>query len=199
MHYIAAECEPMTRLRLCRASLVDQKDIISLIEESAEWLRRAKNTDQWSQPWPGQAEHDHRLRADVDRGRSWILWDARTAAATITVDPDHDPRWPAEWCGNPAVYIRRFAVRRRYAGKGLGAELLDWASRRGWRDHRAASIRVNAWTDNKGLHEYYERQGFESCGLCEDDRYPSRARFQRPVALVTATHRGLFVEEPDTS
>ena len=62
------------------------------------------------------------------------------------------------------MYVRRLVVRRDYAGRGLGAALLDWAGLTARRQAGAQWIRVDVWRSNKELHAYYERQGFTSCG-----------------------------------
>jgi GNAT superfamily N-acetyltransferase len=183
-------------LILRSASERDLGVIVCLIEDAAGWLRRTKNTDQWTRPWPNRTDRDSRILKDLSRGLTWIGWDGATPAATITTDPDRNPRWPEIWRNDPAVYVHRLVVGRPYAGVGLGAELLDWADRTGRRDHGAIWIRVNLWTTNQPLHGYYLRQGFEFCGLCADDGYPSAAMFQRPADRMGATSCGLFTEAP---
>ncbi len=144
----------------------------------------------WALAEPGRAgQQDPGLAEpgqDLDRlGRA-------NPAATITADPDEDPYWPDDLRREPAVYVHRLVVRRRYTGVGLGAALLDWAGWTARRDHGAQWIRVSAWTTNAGLHGYYRSQGFGPCGFHADDGYPSRARFQKPTAPVPASGPGLF-------
>jgi len=185
-------------LRLRLASEADLESVLRLIHSVAAWLQ-TQNTDQWARPWPNQAVRDDRVRTDLKRGKTWIAWDGETAAATITVDPDEDPRWPELRYRHPAIYIQRLMICRPYGGAGLGAELLDWAGKSSRRDHQADWMRANAWTTNKRLHDYYTGQGFTSCGFCDAaDGYPSAARFQRPAAYLSATHRGLLVEVSGT-
>jgi GNAT superfamily N-acetyltransferase len=198
MRRFLGEYRPMTGwpLELRRASASNLDVIIGVIEDVAAWLRLQK-TDQWDRPWPNQEERDDRIKKDLNREKTWIAWDGDTAAATITTDWAEDLRWPEQLRRYPAVYIQRLVVRRPYAGKSLGAELLDWAGRNGQRDHGAAWIRVSAWTTNQGLHAYYKRQGFRPCGLCDNrDGYPSAAMFQKPTAAIGTTAHGLFTEEP---
>jgi hypothetical protein len=63
----------------------------------------------------------------------------------------------------------------------LGGQLLDWAGWKAWREHQALWVRLNAWTTNQRLHDYYRRQGFEFCGYSPDEGYPTGAMFQRPA------------------
>jgi GNAT superfamily N-acetyltransferase len=100
---------------------------------------------------------------------------------TITADPEDDPVWPAEWQREPAVYVRRLVVDREYAGRRLGAALLDWAGLTARRHYGAGWIRVGLWRTNQALHAYYDRQGFTLCGMSTDPDCPCGALFQKPT------------------
>src|ERR1019366_8924615 len=81
-----------------------------------------------------------------------------------------------------AVYAHRLITARNYSGCGLGAELIDWAGLRARREYGARWIRIDVWTSNKALHDYYRKRGFMSCGSCADPAYPSGVLFQKPSA-----------------
>lgn len=121
---------------------------------------------------------------------TWIVWDGTTAAGTITVDTEEPldlnerPVWPDHKRHEPALYVRRVIVSRRYAGIGLGAALLDWAADVAKRNHEAALIRLDVWTTNEELHAYYARQRFtrrNGRAPRELANYPSQALFEREV------------------
>jgi len=62
-----------------------------------------------------------------------------------------------------AGYVHGLAVRRDFAGQGLGRALLRWA------ENRAASsgrehLRLDCVAGNRALNEYYERAGFDHRG-----------------------------------
>ena len=178
-------------LALRRASVNDMAVVIRLIEEAAEWLRR-KGTDQWATPWPNRVGRDGRILASLSQGKTFIGWQDQVPAATITADPDHDPYWPDDLRRDPAVYVHRLIVGRRFKGVGLGAALLDWAGRNARNDYGAVWIRVSAWTSNSALHAYYRRQGFLPCGRHPDDGYPSAARFQKRTEGIQVSGSHLF-------
>jgi GNAT superfamily N-acetyltransferase len=182
-------------LRLRRAQENDHDVIVGLIEAAAQWLRDTKDTDQWSQPWRNEEDRSNRILRDLAAHRTWLMRDGEDAVATITTDPEDHPVWPAEWHGESAVYVRRLVVSRDYAGQRLGATLLDWAGLSGRRDFGARWIRVDVWRTNKELHTYYERQGFESCGMSADPDYPSGALFQKSTAQLEELEPPLFCEE----
>jgi GNAT superfamily N-acetyltransferase len=182
-------------------------DVVSeLVREAAKWLRASKNTDQWAKPWPDRARQRERMLNDLLKGKTWLVWDGETAAATITVDADEpldlneQPVWPEHVRHRSALYVRRIVVARSYAGCGLGAALLDWAAGVAERDHGAALIRIDVWTTNLELHAYYERQRFTRLpGPGRDPRklanYPSQALFEREVSKPGSDYTKLFLEE----
>ena len=62
-----------------------------------------------------------------------------------------------------AGYVHGLAIRRDFAGKGLGREFLRWAE-----DRVAASgkkyLRLDCAAENRALNEYYRRAGFSYRG-----------------------------------
>ena len=182
------------RLVLRRASEEDFEAVRNLLTEASRWLRR-KGTSQWALPWPNENGRNKNIRRAIRAGRTWIVWDGNLAAATLTASPNHHEIWPSENWHEQAVYVRRLAVSRRYAGRGLGGQLLDWAGKRASREYGALWIRVDVWTTNVGLHDYYRRQGFEYCGLSPVPGYPSAALFQRATDQLRSTGEPLFRED----
>jgi hypothetical protein len=130
-----------------------------------------------------------------------MVWDDDVPAATITLATNPEPAiWsqPDHECdlSDPAVYAHRLVTARNYAGRGLGAELIDWAGLRGQRLYGARWIRIDVWSSNAALHAYYKKRGFKRCGSCADLGYPSGALFQKPVCAITEPRFPKFVEYP---
>lgn len=177
----------------------DLTRIIALIDEASAWIRRAKNTDQWQRPWPDRVARDARVRAGVVRGETWIAWDDHTPMGTITIAAQANPVvWSnlSPHCDltEDAVYAHRLILARKYAGLGLGAELIDWAGLYGQRVFGARWLRVDVWRSNYELHEYYRDRGFLQCGSCADPGYPSGALFQKPVMDIPESAFPRFAE-----
>jgi len=182
----------------------DLEQVRGLVREAATWLRTSKDTDQWANPWPDQVGQGERILSDLLKGKTWLLWDGVIAAATITVDTeepvdlDERPVWPAHKRCEPALYIRRVVVSRRYAGRGLGAALLDWAAYVSRRDYDAVPIRIDVWTTNLELHAYYKGQRFMRCAgrdPRELTNYPSQALFEREVEQPGSGYAQLLTED----
>ena len=181
------------RLVLRQANVDDFGTVHSLLTEASRWLR-TKDTDQWAAPWPDANGRNERIKKAIGAGRTWIAWDHRRPAATLTASPNDHRIWPGACVRDPAVYVRRIVVSRGYAGQGLGAQLLDWAGLRASRIYGAVWVRVDVWTTNNELHKYYRDQGFKRCGLSPAPDYPSAALFQKPIDEIKPPENPLFQE-----
>jgi GNAT superfamily N-acetyltransferase len=186
-------------LVLRRATPGDFEAVRSLLREASRWLG-TRNTDQWAVPWPDENGRNTNIKRAIRAGRTWIAWDDARPVATLTTSPNHHMVWPEENGREPAVYVRRITVSRspEYAGHGIGGQLLDWAGLRANRDYGARWVRVDVWTTNKKLHEYYEAQGFQKCGHSPIPGYPSAALFQKSVDQIEPPRAPLFREDPWT-
>ncbi len=177
----------------------DLDTVIELIDAAAEWLRD-KNTDQWAKPWPNRAARDMRVRMGIEARQTWLAIDADgTVAATISAGHEGNPKlWDAMELAEPAVYVQRLVVARRYAGMGVGAQLIDWAGRRGREKHGAAWIRIDVWTTNIALHHYYEANGFSFLRFCDEPDYPAGALLQKSTHDIAEPAEPLFHEPGDS-
>jgi GNAT superfamily N-acetyltransferase len=146
------------------------------VEDAAAWLR-TKGTDQWSRPWPDEKGRAERIEKGLVDHETWMVWDGATPAGTITInDKANRELWTPAELGEPALYVHRLIADRKYSG--LGAWLLDWAGTQAAEaDDRW--IRVEVWTTNLALQDYYKRQGFEHVETRPLPNYPSGAIFQR--------------------
>jgi GNAT superfamily N-acetyltransferase len=185
---------------LCQATPPQAGVIRDLGDEAKLWLR-GKDTDQWSTSWGGPQGRDKRIMRDITGGDAWILWDEEIGIATLSVGtevplaaPD-TPVWPAGRLTEKALYVHRVIVRRSYAGHGIGAALLDWAAGFAWRTIGTPLLRIDVWTDNFALHDYYRVQGFTFIGVRDAKElpgYPSRALFE--LRTIPAPPNGLVTE-----
>jgi GNAT superfamily N-acetyltransferase len=184
-------------LVLRRATADDYCAILALINGAVQWLP-TKGTDQWAGPWPDERRRNACILDDLEDGKTWLAIDGTTVAATITIDPIDNAVWPAERRGERAAYLRRLIVDRRYGGLQVGARLLDWAGDFAADEYSASWIRIDVWTTNHVLHDYFREQGFDDAGLrdLEDEPdYPSRALFQRSTAQRRPDYRDVIRPE----
>ncbi len=62
--------------------------------------------------------------------------------------------------------------------------MLDWSGLLAARQWGARWIRVDVWTTNLALHNFYSGRGFSFVRLCEKVDYPSSALFQKPTSQI---------------
>ena len=163
-----------------QGTIEDLPVILATRQEASDWLAR-QGIDQWATAWPSPQAQAERILSSIRAGETWMVRDDNEAsAATVALDSFSDPRlWTPEEQRQPSMYLHRLIVRRKYSG--FGADVIEWACRRAgelgndW-------VRIDVWTDNIGLHRYYEQQGFRHVRTLNLSDYPSGALFQRRAA-----------------
>lgn len=173
----------------------DELDVVlELLDDAAARLREL-GIAQWPESFSRQEGWRlERLRSYLESGETHLFYCAGEPAATVTLtgaDPDFAHGWPDGPDAGLCFY--RLAVHRKFAGLGLGARIVDWASA------CAVSggfewLRCDVHRRNRGLQRFYEGLGFERVGtvvtvIDGDDGLPyergSGALFQRPAGAVT--------------
>ena len=167
-------------MRQARAKDVDE--LVATLSEAARWLLE-RGIEQWPDPFPRG-----RVEALVRRGELFVVrLDGEPAGSLVL-------RWsdPSFWGEQPddAGYVHALAVRRAYAGRGLGARLLEWADVRVVEAGREF-LRLDCMAENGALRRYYEQLGFEPRGevLVEDfvaALYERRCRASAAAAAAAA-------------
>jgi GNAT superfamily N-acetyltransferase len=183
-------------LQVRRANADDLPVILGMIDEAAAWLR-TKDTDQWDKPWPTEAARNARVLRSLRSGYTWIAEERGTPVATITYrQHGNQTLWTKRERLDPAVYVSRLIVMRSAAGRGIGAAMIDWAGQRAIRDWSAQWVRIDVWTTNEALHNYYAKRGFRFCRIAPFDKetYPTAALFQKPAAEVDEAAASRFAE-----
>ncbi len=138
---------------------------VDLLEDLGAWLW-SQGIEQWA-PGSNRAQrplferflNEGVLAMACDRGRI-------AGGCIVTREPT------AEWAERPgaAGYLHKLAVARSFAGRGLGAELLDWAER--WtRSQGLAALRLDCWDGNEALRGYYREAGFDELEAVESHGY----------------------------
>ncbi len=157
----------------------DVPQIVQWRHAAAQWLASI-GSDQWSDIGLNDRDFEKRVRESIAAGETWMAEVAGQPVGTIAIDEWTDVGlWTAEEQAN-ALFLHRMIIDRGSAGQGVGAVLLDHAAEVA-RDHGKNWLRLDAWTTNSGLHQYYRDQGFTHVRTVTDHPSPSTALFQRPV------------------
>lgn len=173
---------------LMQAELADLHRLLRFRTDAAAWLAPL-GTDQWALPFPAE-----NIIRSIQAGEVYIARETpqSEAAATITLDREADPLlWTEQEREEPALYVHKLTVDRRWAGQHLGSRLLDWAG-----SQAAAAgadwLRLDAWTTNRRLHRYYEDHGFRHVRTVRDSAVGGSGWVaQRPAA---PAHHG-FIDQ----
>lgn len=168
-------------MKITRAQLDDAHIFLKARQDAAAWLAQ-RGIDQWSSAWPDEDGMRTDIEKSISAGTAWIARINNELAATFVLDTWANPDlWTPDEAAEPAMYIHRLIVNREYAGRGIGARILDWCSETAAK-HGARLLRLDAWTTNPALHEYYLNQGFTHVRTLALEHNPSGWLAQRPVS-----------------
>jgi ribosomal protein S18 acetylase RimI-like enzyme len=169
-------------LRLATSKDLDR--ILQLRDEAACWLA-AMGSDQWQDSWPTADQKAEKIAESIRSQETWMLWIGDIRAGTVAVDEYAEPAlWTPAERTEPAYYVHRFIIARSHGGNGLGAAVLNWCSDLAERNDKKW-IRIDVWTTNFRLQEYYLNQQFERVRTIYSE-YPSGAVLQRPAKIINA-------------
>ncbi|WP_084523084.1 GNAT family N-acetyltransferase [Nocardia inohanensis] len=162
------------------ARLADLGTITRFRLQRTHWLA-ARGSDQWTRAGRGLPIElfARAVTRSVRDGETWIAEVNGEPAGTITVNDRADQGlWsPAELAD--AVIVHFMIVDLRFAGNRIGQTLLAHAGAVAREKHRDW-VRLDAWTTNTALHEYYRRAGFRLARIAGPDATgPSTALFER--------------------
>jgi GNAT superfamily N-acetyltransferase len=162
----------MTTFTIVSAQSDDLGRYLDVLEEVANWLEM-RGIRQW--PRGSFRQSADYYASSIAHQEVQLAFIGDELVGTLRVLLREATVWP-EVIEQDAIYVHNLAVRRAWAGLGLGSRMLDWAGA------RAASlgrkyVRLDCVTDNDFLRGYYARAGFEGRGEIE-------ARFPAPVGTL---------------
>lgn len=148
-------------------------EVLAILNENSAWMKEAKGiVGQWPEPWP-----EDYIQGRIEAGEMYLAFVDGQPAGTLALLWSDEETWgdrPGE-----AGYIYHLAVRRSFAGQGLGRKLLDWAA-----EQVAAAgklyLRLDCVAANPVLRKYYPAAGFSLV----DVRTVPIDGGRRPVELV---------------
>ncbi|MCX4093020.1 GNAT family N-acetyltransferase [Nocardia sp. alder85J] len=166
-------------IRIRQASPADLGVICRLRLQRTAWLA-ARGSDQWSEPAGGLPIQvfARGVARSLRAGETWMAEAGGEPAGTITVNDRADEGlWsPGELVD--ALIVHYMIADLRFTGWGIGASLLAHAAALA-RARRRTWVRLDAWTTNTALHDYYRRAGFRLVRIAESVAAPSTALFER--------------------
>lgn len=155
--------------------------MVSLRREAEQWLAE-RGIEQWTAKWVQTGTE--KIERATRQQRAWVVEAADgNVGATVTLGGPDEDLWHVE--DGPALYLYKLMVARRWAGRGLGALIIDWAVDLA-AQHGYPCLRLDTWPSNPGLMDYYRDQGFDHV---RTENIPGRdtgALFQRKATSTPA-------------
>lgn len=156
----------------------DADYVLAMLDEAVAWLADRGLGGQWgTRPSSTRPELVRRVRTMAASGDLWMArLDGVVVGALALRDeaPDYVPA-----AAEPELFIDLIVTARRYAGRGVGSALLDFA--RFQADQRGVRLlRVDCWAGGEGaLPAYYMQAGFTPSETFTIDDWPGQVLEQR--------------------
>lgn len=151
--------EQTGQIKLVRVQSSEIDTVVDILEEAASWLA-SRGIDQWRQGSFLGPRYDS-IADQVYRGEVYLATLDGEPVGTLTLQWEDKNFWGD--VSDAAIYVHRIAIRRAYAGKGLGLRLLQWAESTAAKAGKSF-LRLDCMAENSALCEYYEYAGFECRG-----------------------------------
>jgi GNAT superfamily N-acetyltransferase len=156
-----------------RLAAEEDVPVVAAILDEATAFVATKGYEQWPVPFPQEE-----LRGRLVAGELFVVEVDGDVAAAFVLQGEDRPFW-GERAGD-ALYLHKLAVRRKLAGRGLGAGVVQWAAARAAATG-CAFLRLDCMRDNPAIRAYYEALGFEARGNGEIGRF-AYALYEKRVA-----------------
>ena len=144
------------RIEAVQARTPDLGTLLAILEGAARWLA-SRGIEQWG---PGTFSRQ-RILDRMERGEVYLFRLDGRPVGTLVLQWSDEETW--DGVADAAGYVHGLAIRREWAGTGLGRALLRWAE-----DRTAAAgrdyLRLDCAAENRALNAYYGRAGFRRRG-----------------------------------
>lgn len=143
------------------AKLPEIAQIVSITKACATFMQ-SKGIYQWNEHYPSEAA----FLQDVDRQELYVLLETERIIGAVVVSTQMDPEYlPIRWL-TPSInnyYIHRLCVHPDVQGSGHARGLMDFAENMA-KTNKAASVRLDTFSQNKRNQRFYETRGYQKLG-----------------------------------
>lgn len=148
-------------IRIRPGSLADAPVILEMLDSAVVWMNNRGNTEQWgTTPYSRRPDGVGRVERYTTENSPYIAALDGTPVGVLVLGSGPSPQMPIAPADEPERYVRLLVSDRRYAGRGIGAALLEHAAE----ETRRAGVkllRVDCWAGGGGgLVAFYQRNGF---------------------------------------
>jgi GNAT superfamily N-acetyltransferase len=161
-------------LQIRQATLEDAPAVMALLVEAARWVEKLDGTTMWAE---GELTDD-RVALEVEAGFFFVAEHDGHVAGAVRFQLEDELFWP-DMDGEDSAFVHRLAVRRKHAGRGVSAALLQWAADYA-RSLGRHYLRLDCDHDRLRLRAFYERFGFRLHSFRQVGSYYV-ARYELPL------------------
>lgn len=144
--------KPNEHLVIRQARPADLDAVMSMLEEAARWMVR-----RGIEGWTPDGFSRERIAVIIGDGEMYLAVLDGRPAGTFALQLSDEETWGD--VPDDAGYVHGLAIRRKFAGTGLGREMLGRAEQMAYRSQKEY-LRLDCVADNAALNEYYRRAGF---------------------------------------
>jgi len=155
----------------------DIDTVLALLDDATAWLVSIGRTGQWgTEPRSTNPRGIAQVTEWAEAGRLHLAHLDGDVAGALAVGEAMPYVPPAT---EPELYVNLLVTGRAYAGRGVGALLLEHAQTIA-RERGAHQLRVDCYAgDDRALVRYYERQGFTATDTFAVGEWPGQILVQR--------------------
>ena len=159
----------LSKLTISKASVDDSDEVISLLDEAAEWIQ-SRCIDQWR---PGSFNKE-RLLSRIRDGEVYIATYEGSIVGTFRLQMHDESVWGEKDSNEDYVYIHRLAIKSDFHGQRLGLHLLKQAEKIAL-SLAKRGVRLDCLLGNSALESYYENvAGYKPVGSATPRGYSAR-------------------------
>lgn len=130
------------------------EDFIAILREVGQWLTESKQ-----EMWQLDTLTPENLFDDFTKGNCYVMYADEEPAATFILQWK-DPLYYADVPDNTAGFIHKVAIRRKFAGQGFFAHMLDFC-RNECKKRNIYEIQLETDATRPALMHFYEKYGFQ--------------------------------------
>lgn len=166
---------PTSGLRIVKALKADASVVASILTDAVG--RKQKYDDH---AWGSGVYSEEEVLSLMNQSPAYIAYVDGEPVGTVALQWDDESVWGVQ--PPNAGYIHRLAVREGIKTKGVGSQIIDWASDQVAKRHRQF-LRLDCNIQNTKLCAYYDKQGFTRADIRRrsEDGYVT-ALYERQVA-----------------
>lgn len=143
-----------------RATLEDFEALHSVMLDASNWLA-SRGVDQWK--WVARPEGIAFLKQRLETAEVYLVFVDDEAVGTVSVQWEDPQNWDERGRDGLAGYVHGLAVKRSIRGRGLGAQLIEFAASVA-RGMERSILRLDCMATNAALRSYYLRNRFQEVG-----------------------------------